>query len=260
MRIQDIKIRSKFRLIFSAITAVIIFISVWQIISLRTIAANAESVYKVRLLSLNYLLQADRDAYQSSIAISQVLNIASKSGGSGNEIEKLTAAIDENYEQIGQRFNKFMDLHIEHGGEKVKEFTQFTDNYKPMGNYSQQIISLIKEGRTAEAASIYNTSYNEVFGQARDAMDKLTQVTETIAENEYNSILATNKRSKIFSIVSMILTIIILAAVSISATKSFTTPILKMVDFAAKIRDRDVTARISDDRRDELGILINSLN
>jgi methyl-accepting chemotaxis protein len=260
MRIRDIKIRTKFTLIFSAITVVIVMISLWQIISLRKIAENAESVYKVRLLSLNYLLQADRDAYQSSIAISQALNIAMKSGGSSNGIDKLVDAVNENYGQIGQRFNKFMNLHIEHGGEKLPEFTQFSDNYTPMGTYSQQIISLIKEGRTAEAGSLYNSSYNAVFGQARDAMDKLTQVTETIAENEYNSILETNRMSKIFSFASMILTIVILSAVSISATKSLTGPIMVMADFAAKIRDRDVQVRISDDRKDELGMLINSLN
>ncbi|NLV68665.1 MAG: HAMP domain-containing protein [Spirochaetes bacterium] len=260
MRIKDIKIRTKFTLVFSIITLVILLVSVLQIINLSQIAASAESIYKVRLLSINYLLQADRDAYQSSIAISQALNIAAGTKGSSPDIDKLTAAINENYEQIGQRFGKFMDLHLAHGGEQVEEFAQFTENYGPMNTQTQQIIKLIKNGRTAEAASIYNTSYNASFSKARDAMDRLTQITETTAENEFNSILSSNNRGKAISVIAMIITTIILSAVSITATRSFTIPIFKMVKFAEKIRDRDVSARVSDDRKDELGILINSLN
>lgn len=45
MKIQDIKIRTKFAVVFSAITAVIILISFWQILNLNQIAASAESVY-----------------------------------------------------------------------------------------------------------------------------------------------------------------------------------------------------------------------
>ncbi len=163
MKIQDIKIRTKFILIFSAITAVIVLMSVWQILNLGQIAAGAESVYKVRLLSMNYLLQADRDAYQSSIAISQALSISGGQSDSVESIDKLIAAVNENYGQIGQRFNKFRDLHLDNGGEKVPEFSQFDDNYTPLDTYTQQIITLIKEGRTAEAGNIYMTSYNDVF-------------------------------------------------------------------------------------------------
>ena len=260
MKIQDIRIRTKFALVFFAITVVIVLISVWQILNLNQVASNAESIYKIRLLSMNYLLQADRDAYQSSIAISQALNIAGRTGGSGEAIDKLIAAINENYGQIGQRFNKFMALHIDNGGEKVPEFVQFAENYAPMDAHTKQIISLLKEGRTAEAGNLYNTLYNEVFGKTRDAMDRLTQITETIAEDEFNSILAANRRGKLFSLGSVILTIIILSAVSIVVTRSFTRPITGMVKFAEKIGDRDVTARIIETCKDELGILANSLN
>ena len=67
---------------------------------------------------MNFLLQADRDAYQSSIAISQALNLAANKGSTSKDMEKYIAAIDENYGQIGQRFDKFMKLHIDNGGKR----------------------------------------------------------------------------------------------------------------------------------------------
>ena len=119
---------------------------------------------------------------------------------------------------------------------------------------------MIIEGRTAEAYKLYTTEYNKVFSEARDAMDKLTQVTETVAENEYNDIVAFNRFSIILSISGVVLTIIILLIAGIVSTISFTSPINLMLEFAAKIKDRDVTARLHDGRKDEFGVLMESMN
>ena len=126
MKFKDLKIQTKFLLVFSLIILITIAAALWQIKNIRQIGDNAASVYKVRLLSMNFLLQADRDAYQSSIAVSQALNLAANKGAHRKDMEKYIAAIDENYAQIGQRFDKFMKLHIDNGGEKVPEFQQFS--------------------------------------------------------------------------------------------------------------------------------------
>ena len=76
MRYRDLKIKTKFALVFSFIIILTVCAAAWQIKNLMQIGERAESVYKIRLLSMNYLLQADRDAYQSSIAISQAINTA----------------------------------------------------------------------------------------------------------------------------------------------------------------------------------------
>lgn len=260
MRFKDLKIQTKFFMVFSLIILITIAAAIWQIKNLREIGDSAASVYKVRLLSLNYLLQADRDAYQSSIAVSQALNVSLNKGAANADIDKYIAAIDENYAQIGQRFNKFMKLHLENGGEKVPEFQLFNDNYDPMGNYTSELKTMIKAGRTLEAFALYSSQYNDVFSKTRDSMDKLTQITEDIAEKEYNGIVSYNRFSIILSISVVILTIIILLFTGIGSTRSFTAPIRSMLDFAGRIRDRDVTARLSDDRKDEFGILMESMN
>ncbi len=260
MKFKDLKIKTKFFMVFSLIILITISAAVLQIINIREIGDHAASVYKVRLLSMNYLLQADRDAYQSSIAVSQALNLTLNGRISEQDIEKSIAAIDENYAQIGQRFDKFMKLHLDNGGANTAEFKQFSDNYAPLGKYTDELKSLIKAGRTVEAYVLYNSKYSEVFGQARDAMDKLTQITETIAEQEYNELVANNRTIVVLTISVVILTIIILLITGIASTISFTKPISLMLEFAAKIKDRDVTARLSNSRKDEFGILMESMN
>jgi methyl-accepting chemotaxis protein len=260
MNFKDLKIQTKFILVFSLIILITIAAAFWQIKNIRQIGDHAASVYKVRLLSMNFLLQADRDAYQSSIAVSQALNLAANKGVTSQEMEKYIAAIDENYGQIGQRFDKFMKLHLDHGGEKVAEFMQFSDNYKPLGDYTNALKTMIKEGRTAEAYNLYTSDYKKVFSEARDAMDKLTQITETVAENEYNDIVSYNRFSIILTVSVVILTIVILFITGIVSTLSFTAPIKLMLEFAERIKERDVTARLSDSRKDEFGILMESMN
>jgi methyl-accepting chemotaxis protein len=260
MKFKDLKIKTKFFLVFSLIILITAAAAVWQIRNIKVIGESAAAVYKVRLLSMNYLLQADRDAYQSSIAVSQALNLVLGKNVTDKDFDKYIAAIDENYAQIGQRFNKFMKLHIDNGGENVAEFQQFSSNYEPLGKYTAELKTMIKERRTGEAYALYFAQYNDVFSKTRDAMDKLTQITETIAENEYNSIVEHNRESIILTISVVIITIIILLITGIASTVSFTAPIKSMLGFAGRIKDRDVTARLDDSRKDEFGVLMESLN
>ncbi len=260
MKFKNMRIKTKFTVVFSLIILITAAAAFWQIRNLVKIGESAASVYKIRLLSMNYLLQADRDSYQSSIAISQALNLALQNKGTTQDFDAYIAAIDENYAQIGERFNKFRKLHIESGEQEAPEFRQFSDNYTPLGKYTDELKTLIKERRTAEAYTLYNSGYNDVFSRTRDAMDKLTQITETIAENEYNAIVANNRQSIILSISVVLITIIILFATGIGATKSFTAPINSMLEFASRIKERDVTARLHDKRRDEFGQLMESMN
>ncbi|PKL15807.1 MAG: hypothetical protein CVV49_19480 [Spirochaetae bacterium HGW-Spirochaetae-5] len=260
MKFRDLRIKTKFFLVFSLIIIITITAALWQISNVREMGDDAASVYKVRLLSMNYLLQADRDAYQSSIAISQALNLAANKRASVQNMEKYIAAIDENYAQIGQRFDKFRKLHIDSGGEAVPEFKQYSDNYAPLGNYTNELKTMIKNGNTAGAYRLYNAEYNEAFGKVRDAMDLLTQITETIAEDEYNQLVAHNRESIIITVSVVIITIIILLITGVASTKSFVTPINSMLDFASRIKERDVTARLIDSRKDEFGTLMESMN
>jgi methyl-accepting chemotaxis protein len=91
-------------------------------------------------------------------------------------------------------------------------------------------------------------------------MDRLTQLTESIAEKEYNTIVANNRISIILSLSMVAVTIIILLFTGITSTLSFTSPIKSMLVFAERIRERDVTARLKDNRKDEFGQLMNSMN
>lgn len=259
MKFRDLRIKTKFTLVFSLIIIVTLAGTMWQIRNLRQIGESAASVYKIRLLSMNYLLQADRDAYQSAIAISQALN-SYMVGKSGVDTGSIITAIDENYAQIGQRFEKFRKLHVESGGPDLPEFKQFSDNYSPLGQYTSEIKELLMTGYNYDAYTLYSTSYNDVFAKTRDAMDKLTQVTETIAEDEYNRIVFNNRISILLSITVLLLTVVILVVTGIGSTVSFNAPIKQMLEFAGKIGNRDVTARLKSGRKDEFGKLMDSMN
>lgn len=260
MKFKDLRIKTKFFILFTIIIMVTIIAAVLQIKNMKEIGDNAASVYKVRLLSMNYLLQADRDSYQSSIAISQALNLSLNNRISSRDFEKYFSAIDENYNQIGERFNKFKKLYLDNGGKNVPEFNQFSVNYAPLGNYTTDLKMMIRNGNIKDAYTLYTTRYNEIFAATRDSMDKLTQITEDLSENEYNNLVSNNRFSIVLSISVVIIIIIILLVTGIAATVSFTTPIKSMLDFSQRIKNRDVTARLKENRKDEFGILMDSMN
>jgi len=107
-KFHNIKIGTRLTLIFSLIMVLYILSLGYNIINLNSINKKIYNIYTIRLKSVDFLVEADRDAYQSSIALSQSLS---------SEIylnnEKLKAKIGEvksNYKQIFERYTKFYNL------------------------------------------------------------------------------------------------------------------------------------------------------
>ncbi|MBN2403900.1 MAG: hypothetical protein JXN64_16105 [Spirochaetes bacterium] len=80
---------------------------------------EVDSIYKVRLLSIDYLIEADRDAYQSSIAISNLINRFYENAASKSVIKKYIGDINENLLQVRSRFDNFAKHYLDSGGERV---------------------------------------------------------------------------------------------------------------------------------------------
>ena len=228
----------------------------------QEIKKEIDSHYGVHLLSMDFLLQADRDAYQSSISISQSMSIYAQSNEDLKK--KLNTGINENIEQVLDRYGKF---------EKISPFVNDTENkaknqsfhesYKVVKELTTQIVSLLEQSNITEAEKIYFGSYQTDFAKMRGIMDDFTGISEAEAEKDYTSSLDMYRKITINSMIIILLIIILIIASAYLLIRSITLPISTAVNLLDTLASGNLNISIPEEyliRKDEVGHLLQSMS
>jgi methyl-accepting chemotaxis protein len=257
-KLQNIKISKRLILIFSLVVFLYICSLGYNIFNLMHVNKMIENIYNIRLRSVDFLVEADRDAYQSSIAISQALNTRINSDDA--KLKKYCTEISTNYKQIFERYDKFHALYIKSGSDPMlKKDSTFRKNYSTLGIYSSTIDSSLKNRNFAKAERVYYEKYVTCFEEMRNILNDYTDVSLEEAEKEYNG----SKHSlSVIVINSFIIFFVILAIILVSTillVRSIKKPLDSAVDATTKISQGNLVVEIDNVFEDEIGVLSKSL-
>ncbi|RXJ70103.1 methyl-accepting chemotaxis protein [Halarcobacter ebronensis] len=158
-------------------------------------------------LGLIYLLEADRDSYQSNIELSQVLSIENQ--------DKSKELIDDalkNLDQVKQRFGKFENLLKKELPHLKDDFNGFSTLFKKVEDDTQKLLDMIKNGKFVEAKVYYFEAYLNDYEVMRNKMDFFTEETyKVINNNQLNTDGAIKTSFNAFIIMSIINIIVAIA-------------------------------------------------
>ncbi len=204
------------------------------------------------------LLEADRDLYQALVAERTLVQLA----GSGNRSE-FEAEHRENLQQAMDRVRIYASKSDSSQGQALAQrFYQAFDNWK---RASDEVVGLARSVAPSDAerarALSFGASY-EMFSQARDLLDQMTQqVDEQAAAELAAAEAATSRDTATFTTVALVgLTICTLLIVFLPGL------ILKPLNgILGRIRDiadgeGDLTKRVEVTTTDEIGQLGDSVN
>jgi methyl-accepting chemotaxis protein len=128
--LDNMKIGLRLALLFSIIVVLTVIGFTYTLVQTGTIEKQIDNLYNTDLASINYLLQADRDAYQSSISISQSITSGYKHASDASAVtaeeKQLIADISENLKQVKERFSQFEA--ISHAA-KSSEYSHLTQAF-----------------------------------------------------------------------------------------------------------------------------------
>src|SRR3989339_733058 len=228
----------------------------------QTIKKQIDAIYKVHLVSIDYLLQSDRDAYQSSISISQLMSNGINENA--DKMEKHLKAVNENFAQVKERFGVFEKVStVSKKSENAKYISQFHDSYDKVESLTQQIVDLIKGKNIEGAQEIYFGLYEVQFELMRGAMDIFTEITQKEADEAYNASQKLSRNIFVNAIIVVLLIILLISVGAILLTRSITVPVSSAVNLLDKISNGDLAGSVSAelaDRKDEIGLLMNSMS
>jgi methyl-accepting chemotaxis protein len=206
---------------------------------LNQIAARITAVYEVYFLGVDYLIEADRDGYQSNLAGLQAIdNLATDPDA---DISPLVEDISVNALQVDERFGYFEEIYFSHGHDKVPSFDVFHENYRLWSGENARLTAALKRGDIKLARGIYAGEYQEHFSDMRDSMDILTQELLELAESDYVSYQQLRIRTFVVSAGLVVLVTIISILAGILVTRSITTPLGALNQFISGMSGGDMT-------------------
>ncbi|NVJ53914.1 MAG: methyl-accepting chemotaxis protein [Campylobacteraceae bacterium] len=211
-------------------------------------------------LGLIYLLEADRDSYQSNIELSQVLSIEDQ--------DKSKELIDDalkNLDQVKQRFGKFRNLLKKELPQLGDEFSKFDTLFLKVENDTNKLLFKIKDGKFKEAKIYYFENYLEDYNKMRDKMDFFTEETYKVINKNQVSTDGAVKTSfyafVIMSIINIIIAIIFTIYLSRTIKNGISTFKDGLLGFFSYLNKESSDAKLLDtSSKDEIAQLAGIVN
>ena len=229
------KISSKIIILISIALVINIVLMLITFKNINEIRHNADSIYKIRLLSVDYLIEADRDAYQSTLGFSHSLH--EEINSNDKKLKKKIKFMTENMGQVLTRFNKFRKLFNDKVKDKDKYYSIFDENFKEWKKLTLKVEEFLKSKNIEEARKIYFGDYNKYFGDMRNAMDKLTEISLAFAKKEYSITQAKANSTFIIGIIFNIVLFIFFILLAIFLHKIIAKPLQEIVVQSKEVAD-----------------------
>ncbi|MCT7912539.1 methyl-accepting chemotaxis protein [Arcobacter lacus] len=209
---------------FLILIVVSIMSSILVSFNIKDINDNTDALAEKDFTGITLLLEADRDSYQSNLALSQIMNLKDN-----QQIEKLiTKGVEDNLLQIRQRFDKFKGFLKDELSSKSKEFDDFDKYYNLTKSNTQTLLNLVKDGKIEEARAFYFSTYSKDYESMRDIIDFFSDEAYKVVEKnkiEVDSLISSSLKT--FVIIT-ILTILITLFFSYAISKTFNNSIKKL--------------------------------
>ncbi len=152
--------------------------------NLKGIQKNVTSLADNSFMGITFLLEADRDAYQSNIALYRLLVEYDALDANKREV-LVKKGVLENLEQVKQRYEKFKArLQPLFRDDMQQKFKKFEIAYDGFAKQTSAMLGAIEGGETEELIVRYENVYAPVFEETRDMIDQLTNDTYAVLDAE----------------------------------------------------------------------------
>lgn len=250
----------KYRLIIMISVFLVFFLIsfILSIFNMNRMIDNTESIYKIRLTGIQSLVEADRDAYQSNLAINHA--ILRDTTSTTIEQEGLFNDITTNLEQLDQRYHIFLDNYKKSTSQPYPELDKtYEDGYAELKTTTNLIIDELGKQNFDQASVIYFNDYLAKFEAVRSVLDEYTNISSKDAQFEYDSIMSTSLSSKITFFIIFLIIMAVAISGGIFLVNSITKPLSQGITFATEISEGNLDATIEDQGNNEIGQLAKAL-
>lgn len=233
--------------------ALIVTSGVIGLVSTKNLQLQIENIVDVRLVSINYLLQADRDLNQLLVSERSMIfaNVNSE------VFTLLVQDYEDNLKQSEERMNKYSDL-----PDKIEKEIELFNKYKMARtewiDLSQQIVNGRKEdsreGRWL-AIDLSLKQAKEKFEKMRGYIDQLEEISLNLSDRAKKNANTISNNTIILFMVVLFIGVILNVVIALYMTNTIAKPLSRTTNMIKDIArgDGDLTRRLEVFSKDEIG-------
>lgn len=249
-------IRRKLEIGLGVMMLFIIIIAGVGLNSVSNINGEITAISKAYLPGINFLLQLDRDLYQSVLA-QQTLVTTPKTSP---DFADLVKDHSENIEQVKERWEKFKKCM--EGQLDQNAFTAFESKFKAWETETKSISAKLQnDSYTSKEEMLAEIERsNSSFKGTREEINILTEATEKKTDESVAQSAETVSSAYRFIFLPTFLLIIGSIFLSRLMNKSIADPIKKASEIMTEFGRGKISSRMGMERKDEIGILSSSVD
>ncbi|WP_303851639.1 methyl-accepting chemotaxis protein [Seleniivibrio woodruffii] len=257
--LANLSIRTKINLGLGTLMLMLSICGVIGHFGLTKINNTQASIFSVRLPSMDYLIEADRDLHQLLLA-ERALTVTPADAA---EYKDFLDSYNENMEQVLTRFGKYEAL--SRTDKTADTIDKFHSDYEKWKVVSQQVLKLSAENtedsRLAAAALSYGEA-SKLFDAMRENLNTLTETNLKDAEGEHNAANTTFTTAKYMFISVIIFGLLVGAAVALKLGSVIVRSIKQTAGMLKDISEGegDLTKKLPVTSGDEVGELAKHFN
>ena len=257
--LKDLKIRTKILFGFAIMLALTVLVGLFSYRGMQQIKERLDDIFLVRLPSIDFLIEADRDLQQLLVAERSM--VFTQPG-----TDKYKGFIDEytkNFQQSDERWNKFKALSTA-ANEKVINDTYDKARSEWMLASRKVLAELAKNTEESRKVAIDLTlgDASKKFEMMREQLNTLTDLNLANAEKASSEATATYRFAMSILwgtiVIGLVLGIILAGIIGLAITRPINAAIASLKNIAQG--EGDLTKRLPADNKDEVGELANWFN
>lgn len=223
--------------------------------STARIQNNLEEIYALRMPTLDYIIEADRDLQQLLVAERSLIFTDPDSP----VFNDLLQYYEENLGQSARRFGKFKELASL--PEEIAIIPKYEKSRQEWEVISRQIVEMCQLSTDAirqQAIALSLGEASEKFEEMRDHLDVLTELNLEFAEEASAAALSTYQKTK-FTLLGVLLAgIVIGLGVTWSVNRGVTMPLRRITTIAKSIAKGELSNEVTIVQKDEIGQLAHA--
>lgn len=247
---KNLTIKKKLTFVFGTLSFLILVLGGIGIYSLNSIESDLTLFSKSRLPGIDLLLQIDRDMHQSIVAQRTMIYTPVNS----EQFQQLKKDNEENIQQANERWEKYKALNEE--GIDKNYYSQYEGLKDKWVDISNEIVADIESGTLngkQAALSLSMDKGNTAFQDAREIINKLTEISENVTAKDTEASDALYHTAVMTFILVMIFILFISIFNSIQIPKQIGKPISEAVHMMTELGMGHLSYRSKVKSNDEIG-------
>lgn len=257
--LSNLKIRTKILSGFAILVIISMIIGIFSYRGMKQIKERLDDIFLVRLPSIDFLIEADRDLQQLLVAERSM--IFAEPGS--DRYKSFIAEYDKNYQQSDERWQKFKALSTADNEQSINEV--YDRARGEWTNASRSVLEALAKNTEESRKHAIELTLGEAsskFEMMRDQLNTLTELNLGNAEKASAEATETYRLAMsmltVLVIAGVILGVVLAVLIGLAITRPINAAVVGLKDIAEG--EGDLTRKLTANSKDEVGELARWFN